>query len=48
MTFKLERVAVLKRFLALELRATRVMLVRAVPSLVIWAGILLWFFKFFG
>tara|TARA_Y100000590_G_C15266158_1_gene843164 strand:- start:464 stop:601 length:138 start_codon:yes stop_codon:yes gene_type:complete len=45
MTFKVERMDVMKRFLKLEARATLVLCIRAIPSIVFWIWVLLWFFN---
>ena len=45
MTFDVEREDVMKRFLAVEIRATVVLMVRAIPSLVFWIGLIIWLFN---
>ena len=42
MTFDVERKDILKRFLTVEIRATFVLLVRAIPSLIFWIGLMVW------
>ncbi|MGC6367188.1 MAG: hypothetical protein ACON35_04230 [Candidatus Marinamargulisbacteria bacterium] len=45
MTYKYERIEVLRQFLKLELKETAIMLVRSVPSLLFWVWFVLWVLK---
>ena len=45
MTYKYERIEVLRQFLKLELKETAIMLVRSVPSLLFWVWFVLWALK---
>lgn len=42
MTFDVERLDVMKRFLRLEFKATVVLAVRAIPSVLVWGAVVLW------
>jgi hypothetical protein len=43
MTFDVERLAVLRRFVHVEKQATWVALIRAIPSILCWIGLVAWF-----
>ena len=45
MTFEVERLSTMKRLLQLEARATWVMTIRSLPSLLFWIGLLFWLFN---
>ena len=45
MTFDVERMDVMKRLLKLEARATLVLCIRAIPSVVFWICVILWLFN---
>lgn len=45
MTFESDQVYVLKRFVGLEFKATLTLIIRAIPSFVIWGGLFVWFFR---
>ena len=44
MIYDNERLDLERRFIRLEFRATIILLIRAIPSLIIWIGFLIWLY----
>jgi hypothetical protein len=45
MTFKSDQLDMLRRMVRLEARATVVVAIRAIPSALVWIGLMLWLFN---
>ena len=45
MTFDVERLEVMRRFVRVEKQATWVALIRAIPSILCWIGLIAWFIR---
>jgi hypothetical protein len=45
MIFKSDQLGMLRRMVRLEARATVVVAIRAIPSALVWIGLILWLFN---